>query len=264
MATFTRIKTWVSNEVLTAADLNSEFNNILNNTSPTGIEDASSNVAAMQATTDPGGVGSESLATDLLGEIKRLRYAIKRIAGGAQWYTAPVIDLGSTISAADLATDAVETAKIKDLNVTTAKLAANAVTRAKLEAVGQQLSSSSGNYSTSSGTFTAVTNLSCTITSTGRPIRIEVISDGSGNASECYVGKNNDTTSGTWRIKRDSTEIARLQVTGIGTSDPNHYLSFALPSTLDIVAAGTYVYTVEVSCDNSLVMKYVKLLVFEL
>ena len=36
------------------------------------------------------------------------------------------------VNAASLATDSVETIKIKDLNVTTAKIAANAVTSAKL------------------------------------------------------------------------------------------------------------------------------------
>lgn len=43
----------------------------------------------MQATTNPGGVGTESLATDLRGEFKRVRYLLTAIHGGAQWYVVP-------------------------------------------------------------------------------------------------------------------------------------------------------------------------------
>src|SRR4030065_576138 len=134
MAVFSRVKTWVSNEVLTAADLNGEVNNIINNMQPNGIEDASGSVADMQAVTDPGAVGSESQATDLLGEIKRLRYAVKRIVG-AQWYTdrtrylttgnlgVQTNDIAAlAVTDAKLAADSVITSKILDGNVTRAKL----------------------------------------------------------------------------------------------------------------------------------------------
>ena len=119
MAVFSRVKTWVT-EVLTASDLNTEFDNIINNMKPDGIEDASVDTAAMQALVNPGGVGTESLATDLLGELKRIRYALKRIVGGAQWYVAPVIDLGSTIDTADITALAVTPAKIANLSYITA------------------------------------------------------------------------------------------------------------------------------------------------
>src|SRR5690606_5719912 len=95
MALFSRVKTWVSNEVLTAADLNAEFDNILNNSVASSIIGASANVTAMQATVDPGDVGSESLAASVTGELQRLRYVIKRIVGGTQWYEAPVGNLGA-------------------------------------------------------------------------------------------------------------------------------------------------------------------------
>ena len=37
-ATFSRVKTWIA-EVLTASDLNAEFDNILNNLLPAGVDD---------------------------------------------------------------------------------------------------------------------------------------------------------------------------------------------------------------------------------
>lgn len=133
MAVFSRIKTWVSGEILTAADLNAEFDNILTNMAPAGIEDASANVGAMQATTSPGGVGTESLATNLLGEIQRIRFKIKQIIGQAQWYSTPVGSLSTNgILTASINDLAVTTAKIDALAVTAAKIASNAVTTAKI------------------------------------------------------------------------------------------------------------------------------------
>jgi hypothetical protein len=87
-ATFSRIKTWIA-EVLTAADLNAEFNNILNNLTPTGIDDASANETAMQATADPYPGSVASLATSLAGELHRLRYLIRQITKKTYWYEDP-------------------------------------------------------------------------------------------------------------------------------------------------------------------------------
>jgi len=257
MATFSRIKVWVSNEVLTAADLNGEFNNIINNMGPDGIEDASVDVAAMQANVDPGGVGSESLATNLRGEIQRLRYTIKRIVGGAQWYSAPVIDLSSLIT----------TAKIADANVTTAKLADGAVTQAKRAALGEQISSSTGNLAQiTSVTQVDITNLTATITTTGRLVRIEIVSDGTANLGsdyariwahgDCYLlGLRGATEIGTYNIKSPAS--------------PNEV---KLPSSsfawYDKPAAGTYTYKIQGWRDSlsgtGLNVKYSKLVVYEL
>lgn len=63
---------------------------------PTSINDFSNDVGEMQTTTNPGGVGSESFATDLSGELARIRYMIKLITGQAQWY----VDPGLTLAAA--------------------------------------------------------------------------------------------------------------------------------------------------------------------
>lgn len=99
-ATFSRLKNWIA-EVLTYADLNAEIDNILNNLGPAGVDDYSTNVAQMQSTTDPGEVGTESLATSLAGEIQRLRFAIKEIkgTGAAQWYSSVGTSLTELLSA---------------------------------------------------------------------------------------------------------------------------------------------------------------------
>lgn len=91
-ATFSRVKTWSSGETLTASDLNAEFNNILNNLTPTGIDDYSANTTEMRSLADPYPGSIESLATSLQGEIERLRYQVLEIKKAIQadnvtyWY----------------------------------------------------------------------------------------------------------------------------------------------------------------------------------
>ena len=88
-ATFSRVKVWNSGETLTAADLNAEFDNLLTNLTPTGVDDTSSTTAAMQAVADPYPAGVLSQPTSLQGEIQRLRYMIKALSGQSYWYIHP-------------------------------------------------------------------------------------------------------------------------------------------------------------------------------
>lgn len=76
-------------DTLTAAGYNGELDLIRTNWTPTGLDDASATVSAMQTTVDPGESGSESLATDLAGEIHRMRHMIKEITGKTYWYQSP-------------------------------------------------------------------------------------------------------------------------------------------------------------------------------
>ncbi len=99
-ATFARVKNW-NPEVLTNTDLNAEIDNILNNLGPAGVGAYSDNAAMMRITTDPGEVGSESLATSLAGEIERLRFTIKEMKGSdaAQWYSSASTSLSDLLAA---------------------------------------------------------------------------------------------------------------------------------------------------------------------
>ncbi len=87
-ANFSRIKAWIA-EVLTASDLNAEFDNIVNNFDPDGLDDASATATAMQATADPYPGSVVSLPTSLRGELQRIRYVIKQITGQTYWYVDP-------------------------------------------------------------------------------------------------------------------------------------------------------------------------------
>lgn len=259
MAVFTRVKTWVSNEVLTASDLNGEFNNLLNNTIPASIEDYSADVSTMQSTTDPGGVGTESLATTLAGEITRLRYKIKQIMNGAQWYSTPVGSLSTGgISTAALATNAVTTVKITDANVT----------RAKLEALGQQLSSSSSSFSHTAVSEADVTNLSVSLTTSGRPVYIAVVSDGSANSMTLSLGRSTTgTASGYLRIYRGATAIAYDYIIISAGGATATTQTIGIPFHIDVPSAGTYTYKISVenlNANQTFNFQYAKLIAYEL
>jgi hypothetical protein len=72
--------------ILTAAIYNGDHQNHIDNQTPAGTDDHSVNASQMATTTDPGEVGSESLATSLGGELERIRFIIAEMQNVSQWY----------------------------------------------------------------------------------------------------------------------------------------------------------------------------------
>lgn len=140
---------------------------------------------------------------------------------------------------------------VLDTEIGTAKLAANAVTRAKMEAVGQKVSSSSGNFTTSSGSYVDVTNMTVDITTTGRPVVIKAISDGTGGTNYAKVGGSDLTAAWAVRItvsrttSGTPTEVASIEISsdqntvGVGTAI---YLPPGVVEFEDTPSAGTHTY----------------------
>lgn len=95
---YSKVKTVVTGEVITATDRNAEHENHITNATPAGLDDASTNLAAMQTTVDPYPAGAESLPTTLAGELHRLRYVLAQITGQTHWYQDPTIAITSLTS----------------------------------------------------------------------------------------------------------------------------------------------------------------------
>jgi hypothetical protein len=144
------------------------------------------------------------------------------------------------LDSANIQDGAIESANISAGSITTAKIASNAVTRAKLEAVGQQISASCGSFSTTSTTNVDVTNLSVTITTTGRPVMLKLIADGTTGHS--YIQQATANTRSVLEFIRDSTAIGNYYLGSDGTIIlvPSPSISM-----LDIPAAGTYTYKLQ-------------------
>lgn len=83
-------KTWNVGDVLTAADLNASFTQVgITNLIVTCMSGYSATLSQMQTTVNPYPGGGASLATDLAGELARLRYQIQQLSGQTQWYVTP-------------------------------------------------------------------------------------------------------------------------------------------------------------------------------
>ena len=120
-----------------------------------------------------------------------------------------------------------------------------APSRSLLPSVGQQVSSSCGAFTTASNTLVAVTNLSVSITTSGRPVMLFLISDGSGTVASLGFLEGASSTLGQTQvaIKRGGTQITNYLVEGYGA------LIVPVGSILhqDVVGAGTYTYAVYLS-----------------
>jgi hypothetical protein len=189
--------------------------------------------------------------------------------------TLKVKNLG--ITAAQIAANAVTTAKILDANVT----------RPKLVAVGQQVSLSSGNWYKSGAVSTAfnnvkdgasgTNNIEVTVTSTGRPILLIVQADGSANPAEISAQStvnNQISTYARWKVVVSGDDTADIMYSQIGTSGgpapaavtetmttPGASYLYVQP------AAGTYTFTLQAQAVNStdiVFFRYCKLVAYEL
>jgi len=170
---------------------------------------------------------------------------------GAQVVGAAELAVGA-VGNTQLANDAVTTAKILNSNVTTGKLADGAVTKAKLSAANCQISANSGLFSTTSTSYVDVTNLSVTLTVTGRPVHLMIVSNGGGGASgttDVYSQKS----SGAFDVSsyfRFVEGVVILSDHILAAPFPSGFARLTSPASvlshLYIPSAGTYTYKLQV------------------
>lgn len=154
------------------------------------------------------------------------------------------------------------------IGVTMAPTGANAVANTRTRATGSTvgsggiaISGSSGAFSTSSASYVSVTNLSVTITTTGRPVFLLLESDNSGNTS--YVSADGGSSGFLYRIVGGSTVLGPFQA-GLFTSPTS--LLYLVSNFIDQAPAGTHTYTFEVNNNNGTAVEvdYMRLVAYEL
>lgn len=137
------------------------------------------------------------------------------------------------------------------------QLAANTVARGQLAAVGQQISASCGNFTSAVNALVDVTNLTVTITTTGRPVMVVLQTDGA--AGGTTITQING--GGNLQLFRGATNLAIWFTT---VSNPIQFGPNGF-TFVDPVAAGTYTYKISANPGGSaFTMAYFRLAVYEL
>lgn len=270
-----RVKTFTDGSILTASDLNAEFNNLidgLNNVDNANISAAAAiTPSKISATIAGDGLGRDGTTGALSCNVDD---STIEISGD----TLQIKDLG--ISTGKIAANAVTGAKlnsnvvdnstlqytssqlsIKDSGVATAKIADGAVTQAKRAALGQQISSSSGTFTTTGTSYVDATNLSVTITTTGRPVFVGIIGDPeTANRTYFFAGSNVQPSI---KILRNGSQIYS---TTYYSESSTAQISTVGIFTIDAPSAGTYTYKVQMSSSGGGQVGVVdaKLIAFEL
>jgi hypothetical protein len=122
------------------------------------------------------------------------------------------------------------------------------ITRNNLAPLGQQVSATCGVFNTTSTTPVSVTNLSVTLTTSGRPVHVGIESDYTPNPGRILAQLND---SAAVQISRNGTPI-RIELLGAATGGGGTTLLVVPASSInltDVISAGTYTYTVQLSCD---------------
>lgn len=138
---------------------------------------------------------------------------------------------------------------------------------------GVGISSSCGAFSSASTTPVAVTNLSVSIVTSGRPVSIALISDGTAN--KAILGANGGASTNledtNFYLYRDGVQIAQyaLEFDANGTSTIRLRVPPGCINHLDPVASGTYVYAIYAAASStapspSVQVNYCKLSVYEI
>jgi len=181
------------------------------------------------------------------------------------------------ITAASLASNAVESVNIAPGAVQTASIASGAVTLTNLEprqtgtnvGIGGIAVSGSCGYVNASGSYADVTNLTITLATSGRPVYVALIPDGSAN--ESFVDAGTLVTGGggslAVAIVRDES-VTNLFLFNAGSPGGSGGATAGSPpsavTTVDFPPAGVHVYKVQVKRTSNVGdIRYCKLLGFE-
>lgn len=134
--------------------------------------------------------------------------------------------------------------QIKSQGITQGLLATRS-TGTSVSAGGVAISTSSGGFSTSSSSLVDVTNLSVSITTTGRPVMVCLVAEGT-SFSFIFV-----TATGYIALIRDVTQIAGM---AIGSSSSAVTIPPVGALTVDPVAAGTYTYKIQAKVSSGTIL----------
>lgn len=149
--------------------------------------------------------------------------------------------------------ETVTSSKIDDGTIVNADISASAaIAPAKLAAPNYAISTSSGSFDTSSGTAVDVTNLSVSLTTTGKPVEI-YLTTAEGVTGAVSVANSGTNSIGVLHLYRGVTLLADFQIGTQGATSAALASSFSpgMIRYLDVPAAGTYTYKIQANGSSS-------------
>ena len=118
------------------------------------------------------------------------------------------------------------------------------ITKAMLVAPGQQISGTSGNFVSASASYVDVSNLTVTITTTGRPVLLMLMSAGSLSRISAS-NSSNGSALGRYQILRDASTISNCKFGQDPAASSANETAFPPMTHLDVPGSGTYTYKVQ-------------------
>lgn len=149
--------------------------------------------------------------------------------------------------------------KVNTQGIQQSMLALRPIQPATIAAGEIGISPSTGAFSSNNTTPAAVTNTAMTITTLGRPVRLELIADGNTTPSG-YAYIQNSAGGGAVTNKvfiyRDGVKVAAVSfLATAATAVPPSVVSY-----LDPVAAGTYLYEMYIQCDSGVASPLIQII----
>lgn len=126
---------------------------------------------------------------------------------------------------------------------------------------GVSMSASAGTFTTTSATPVDVTNLSTILTTSGRPVRVELIADGTSNTS--FIGTTTTSNGGNFNFVR---VLSGTPTTIVFGSSLANQIQLSPLSFVDTPAAGTYTYKLQLQASSATTatVKFLRIIAYEL
>lgn len=192
---------------------------------------------------------------------------------GTNLYPWSKLFLGLAAEGISIETDGSGAILVKVAGTTVMKIGSYGIDKSSLPTGGRAISSSCGNFSTTNATYTDVTNLSATVTTTGGLVFVGLMHDDNILGNAASVITNNSSAGGAegqLRILRDTSTTVLESALGsiaIGATSASSFIPSSIFWKFDTPAAGSHTYKVQVqrvTSSTTVSVNYSKLIVAEL
>lgn len=160
------------------------------------------------------------------------------------------IDTSGNISAYASITGGLVGSNLAAGTITSTQIAANGIAYSNLPVANTATSGASGGFATSSTSFVQPTNLSRSITTSGRPVLVMVQPDGVSSSCGFEVDGAGSVAIGYVSVSRGASVLGISTISSSVTGSPSITVPPSSIIAFDTPAAGTYTYIIKIRVDS--------------